>query len=53
MAEDEELDLTVSSTESNYTGDDIVTLDWKEHIRRRPGMYIGKLGDGTTSDDGI
>jgi len=53
MAEDEELDLTVSSTESNYTGDDIVTLDWKEHIRRRQGMYIGKLGDGTTSDDGI
>ena len=35
--------MTVSSTESNYTGDDIVTLDWKEHIRRRPGMYIGKL----------
>ena len=39
--------------EANYTGDDIITLDWKEHIRRRPGMYIGKLGDGTTSDDGI
>lgn len=38
---------------SNYSGDDIVTLDWKEHIRRRPGMYIGKLGDGTNSDDGI
>lgn len=38
---------------ASYTGDDIVTLDWKEHIRRRPGMYIGKLGDGTTSDDGI
>jgi topoisomerase-4 subunit B len=38
---------------TNYTGDDIVTLDWKEHIRRRPGMYIGKLGDGTNSDDGI
>lgn len=37
----------------NYTGDDIITLDWKEHIRRRPGMYIGKLGDGATSDDGI
>ena len=29
------------------------TLDWKEHIRRRPGMYIGKLGDGTHADDGI
>ncbi len=37
----------------NYTGDDIKTLDWKEHIRRRPGMYIGKLGDGSASDDGI
>ena len=37
----------------NYTGDDIRTLDWKEHIRRRPGMYIGKLGDGSASDDGI
>lgn len=31
----------------------LVTLDWKEHIRRRPGMYIGKLGDGSQSDDGI
>ena len=38
---------------SDYIEDDIVTLDWKEHIRRRPGMYIGKLGDGTNSDDGI
>ncbi len=37
----------------NYTGDDIKTLDWKEHIRRRPGMYIGKLGDGAAADDGI
>ncbi|MBO4994377.1 MAG: type IIA DNA topoisomerase subunit B [Muribaculaceae bacterium] len=36
-----------------YSEDDIVTLDWKEHIRRRPGMYIGKLGDGSNSDDGI
>ena len=36
-----------------YTDDDIRTLDWKEHIRRRPGMYIGKLGDGTYADDGI
>ncbi len=39
--------------EAEYTEDDIKTLDWKEHIRRRPGMYIGNLGDGTTSDDGI
>lgn len=36
-----------------YTEDEIQSLDWKEHIRRRPGMYIGKLGDGTASDDGI
>lgn len=36
-----------------YTESDIVTLDWKEHIRRRPGMYIGKLGDGSGNDDGI
>ena len=37
----------------NYSEDSIRTLDWKEHIRRRPGMYIGKLGDGTSPDDGI
>ncbi|MCM1449392.1 MAG: type IIA DNA topoisomerase subunit B [Clostridiales bacterium] len=36
-----------------YTEDDIVTLDWKQHIRLRPGMYIGKLGDGSDRDDGI
>ena len=36
-----------------YTENEIRTLDWKEHIRLRPGMYIGKLGDGTSSDDGI
>ena len=36
-----------------YSEDSIQTLDWKEHIRRRPGMYIGKLGDGTSPDDGI
>ena len=39
--------------EISYTEDNIRTLDWKEHIRRRPGMYIGKLGDGSHSDDGI
>lgn len=39
--------------EVTYTEDNIRTLDWKEHIRRRPGMYIGKLGDGSHSDDGI
>lgn len=44
---------TLNEQQINYTGDDIITLDWKEHIRRRPGMYIGKLGDGATGDDGI
>jgi len=38
---------------ANYSDDSIKTLDWKEHIRRRPGMYIGKLGDGSSPDDGI
>lgn len=37
----------------DYTEDSIRSLDWKEHIRLRPGMYIGKLGDGTSPDDGI
>ena len=37
----------------NYTEDSIKTLDWQEHIRIRPGMYIGKLGDGSQADDGI
>jgi topoisomerase-4 subunit B len=36
-----------------YNEDTIRTLDWKEHIRKRPGMYIGKLGDGSSQDDGI
>ncbi|MCO4292505.1 type IIA DNA topoisomerase subunit B [Solitalea sp. MAHUQ-68] len=36
-----------------YSEDDIKSLDWKEHIRLRPGMYIGKLGDGSAYDDGI
>ncbi|VDR33985.1 DNA gyrase subunit B [Alistipes sp. cv1] len=38
---------------ADYGDEHIRTLDWKEHIRRRPGMYIGKLGDGTSADDGI
>ena len=37
----------------NYTEENIRSLDWREHIRMRPGMYIGKLGDGSTPDDGI
>jgi topoisomerase IV subunit B len=37
----------------NYNDDSIKTLDWREHIRLRPGMYIGKLGDGSSMDDGI
>ncbi|MDD7887368.1 DNA topoisomerase IV subunit B [Flavivirga sp. 57AJ16] len=41
------------SAQSNYTEDNIRSLDWKEHIRMRPGMYIGKLGDGSSPDDGI
>jgi len=36
-----------------YSEDSIKSLDWKEHIRLRPGMYIGKLGDGSAYDDGI
>ncbi len=39
--------------ETTYTEDNIRSLDWKEHIRMRPGMYIGKLGDGSAPDDGI
>ena len=40
-------------SENQYTEDNIRSLDWKEHIRLRPGMYIGKLGDGAAADDGI
>jgi len=43
-----EIDMT-----ANYSEETIRTLDWKEHIRKRPGMYIGKLGDGSSPDDGI
>ncbi|WP_298901965.1 DNA topoisomerase IV subunit B [uncultured Psychroserpens sp.] len=41
------------SQETKYTEENIRSLDWKEHIRMRPGMYIGKLGDGSSPDDGI
>ena len=37
----------------NYSEDNIRTLEWQEHIRLRPGMYIGKLGDGSSAGDGI
>jgi len=48
----EELIATPPTTGS-YEDDNIITLEWQEHIRRRPGMYIGKLGDGSSADDGI
>ena len=40
-------------SQTDYVDEDIKTLEWREHIRLRPGMYIGKLGDGTSADDGI
>ncbi len=40
-------------TPGNYNDDSVKSLDWKQHIRLRPGMYIGKLGDGSSPDDGI
>lgn len=43
----------MANKEVQYTEDNIRSLDWKEHIRLRPGMYIGKLGDGSAPDDGI
>ena len=41
------------AVQAKYTEENISSLDWKEHIRMRPGMYIGKLGDGSSPDDGI
>ena len=43
----------MDNKKNTYTEDSIRSLDWKEHIRTRPGMYIGKLGDGSAKDDGI
>jgi topoisomerase IV subunit B len=43
----------MSQAAPRYTEEDVRSLDWREHIRTRPGMYIGKLGDGTHFDDGI
>ncbi len=44
---------SIGQDKVSYSDEDIKTLDWMEHIRRRPGMYIGKLGDGSSADDGI
>ncbi len=44
---------TMGKMAENYTEASVRSLDWKEHIRMRPGMYIGKLGDGASQDDGI
>ena len=41
------------ANEVTYNEDNIRSLDWKEHMRLRPGMYIGKTGDGSSQDDGI
>jgi len=43
----------MAETQNQYTEESIRSLDWREHIRLRPGMYIGKLGDGSSMDDGI
>ena len=48
-----QLSIDTEADAASYSDDDIKTLDWMEHIRRRPGMYIGKLGDGSYADDGI
>ena len=53
MTDEENLLDDAATPAANYTEDDIVTLDWNVHIRERPGMYIGKLGDGSNADDGI
>ena len=45
------LALNSMEKQTTYTEDNIRSLDWKEHIRMRPGMYIGKLGDGSSPDD--
>src|SRR3954465_9549345 len=45
--------MAKKTSDHNYTEDSIQSLDWREHIRLRPGMYIGKLGDGGHRDDGI
>jgi topoisomerase-4 subunit B len=53
MAKEKETKDSKGTNLFEYTEDSIKSLDWKEHIRLRPGMYIGKLGDGSSPDDGI
>ena len=50
---EDELEIISNSDPGTYDDNAIQTLDWNEHIRRRPGMYIGKLGDGSHVEDGI
>jgi len=45
--------MNLQNTQTDYSEDNIKSLEWHEHIRLRPGMYIGKLGDGSSADDGI
>src|SRR6185436_21046627 len=47
------INMAKKEEEHTYNEASIQSLDWKEHIRLRPGMYIGKLGDGSSRDDGI
>src|SRR5207248_4689418 len=53
MAKEKTPKNTAGTDLFDYTEESIRSLDWKEHIRTRPGMYIGKLGDGSSKDDGI
>ena len=49
----DELTLQTPTNTTSYTDDNVITLEGLEHVRLRPGMYIGKLGDGSSADDGI
>ena len=51
--ENNELDFVNIPVSEDYSEDNIKHLEWNEHIRTRPGMYIGKAGDGSAHDDGI
>jgi len=53
MAKEKDPKESAKTNLFDYTEESIRSLDWKEHIRMRPGMYIGKLGDGSSPDDGI